>query len=87
MVNQRTPIYEKIGGSPYQLHLKNEKMKHTSITIALALFATIANAQNITGSHQVRVDDEVKKLQVEYDDVDTKGQDVVIGTERGTNLK
>lgn len=62
-------------------------MKHILITIALALFATIANAQNITGSHQVRVDDEVKKQLVEYDDVDTKGQDVVIGTERGTNLK
>ena len=89
-------------------------MKQIAIIIALALFATLANAQNITGSHQVRVDDEVKKQLVEYDDVDTKGQDVVwdlsevelpkweltarytkedsrkgivIGTERGTNLK
>ena len=62
-------------------------MKHILITIALALLTPLANAQNITGSHQVRVDDEVKKQLVEYDDVDTKGQDVVIGTERGTNLK
>ena len=62
-------------------------MKQIAIIIALALFTTLANAQNITGSHQVRVDDEVKKLQVEYDDVDTNGQDVVIGTERVTNLK
>ena len=89
-------------------------MKQIAIIIAQALICTSANAQNITGSHQVRVDDEVKKLQVEYDDVDTRGQDVVwdlsevelpkweltacytkedsrkgvvIGTERGTNLK
>ena len=62
-------------------------MKQIAIIIAQALICTSANAQNITGSHQVRVDDEVKKLQVEYDDVNTKGQDVVIGTERGTNLK
>ena len=40
-------------------------MKQISITIALALLTTIANAQNITGSHQVRVNDEVKKQQVE----------------------
>ncbi len=40
-------------------------MKQISITIALALSCTIANAQNITGSHQVRVNDEVKKQQVE----------------------
>ena len=52
-------------------------MKQIAIIIALALFTTLANAQNITGSHQVRVDDEVKKQLVEYDDVDTKGQDVV----------
>ena len=31
----------------------------------MALLTTIANAQNITGSHQVRVNDEVKKQQVE----------------------
>ena len=52
-------------------------MKQMLTIIALALICTTANAQNITGSHQMRVDDEVKKLQVEYDDVDTKGQDVV----------
>ena len=33
-------------------------MKQISITIALALLCTIANAQNIIGSHQVRVNDE-----------------------------
>ena len=38
-------------------------MKQISITIALALLCTIANAQNIIGSHQVRVNDEVKKQQ------------------------
>lgn len=43
--------------------LKN--MKQISITIALALLTTIANAQNIKGSHQVRANDEVKKQQVE----------------------
>ena len=32
----------------------------------MALLCTIANAQNIIGSHQVRVNDEVKKQQVEY---------------------
>ena len=53
-------------------------MKQIAIIIALALFATLANAQNITGSHQVRVDDEVKKQLVEYDDVDTKGQDAAL---------
>ena len=52
-------------------------MKQLSITGILALICTTVIAQNITGSHQVRVDDEVKKLQVEYDDVDTKGQDIV----------
>lgn len=41
-------------------------MKEYIVTIiALALICTIANAQNITGSHQVRVNDEVKKQQVE----------------------
>jgi hypothetical protein len=43
--------------------LKN--MKQISIIIALALLTTIANAQNISSSHQVRVNDEVKKQQVE----------------------
>ena len=43
--------------------LKN--MKQISIIIALALITTIANAQNIKGSHQVRANDEVKKQQVE----------------------
>ena len=52
-------------------------MKHISITIALALICTIANAQNITGSHQVRVNDEVKKQQVEYAAVDSTGQGMV----------
>ena len=40
-------------------------MKQISIIIALALLTTIANAQNIKGSHQVRGNDEVKKQQVE----------------------
>ena len=40
-------------------------MKQISITIALALSCTIANAQNIKGSHEVRANDEVKKQQVE----------------------
>ena len=40
-------------------------MKQISIIIALALLTTIAKAQNIKGSHQVRVNDEVKKQQVE----------------------
>ena len=31
----------------------------------MALLTTIANAQNIKGSHQVRANDEVKKQQVE----------------------
>ena len=31
----------------------------------MALSCTIANAQNISSSHQVRVNDEVKKQQVE----------------------
>ena len=43
--------------------LKN--MKQISIIIALALLTTIANAQNVKGSHQVRGNDEVKKQQVE----------------------
>ena len=40
-------------------------MKQISITIALALSCTIANAQNIKGSHEVRANDEVKRQQVE----------------------
>ena len=40
-------------------------MKQISITIALALICTIANAQNIKGSHEVRANDEVKKQQLE----------------------
>ena len=40
-------------------------MKQISIIIALALLTTIANAQNIKGSHEVRANDEVKKQQVE----------------------
>ena len=52
-------------------------MKQISITIALALLCTIANAQNIIGSHQVRVNDEVKKQQVEYAAVDSTGQGMV----------
>ena len=31
----------------------------------MALICTIANAQNIKGSHEVRANDEVKKQQVE----------------------
>ena len=31
----------------------------------MALLTTIANAQNIKGSHEVRANDEVKKQQVE----------------------
>ena len=38
-----------------------KKMKQISIIIALALLTTIANAQNIKGSHEVRANDEVKK--------------------------
>ena len=52
-------------------------MKQISITIALALICTIANAQNISSSHQVRVNDEVKKQQVEYAAVDSTGQNMV----------
>ena len=40
-------------------------MKNVVNIIALALICTIANAQNIKGSHQVRANDEVKKQQVE----------------------
>jgi len=54
-----------------------KKMKQISITIALALSCTIANAQNISSSHQVRVNDEVKKQQVEYAAVDSTGQGMV----------
>ena len=52
-------------------------MKQISIIIALALLTTIANAQNIKGSHQVRANDEVKKQQVEYAAVDSTGQNMV----------
>ena len=62
-----TLIYGKnVGGNPYQLLIKEMyNMKQISIIIALALLTTIANAQNIKGSHQVRANDEVKKQQVE----------------------
>ena len=40
----------------------------------MALSCTIANAQNIKGSHEVRANDEVKKQQVEYAAVDSTGQ-------------
>ena len=53
-------------------------MKQISITIALALLCTIANAQNIIGSHQVRVNDEVKKQEVEYVAVDSTGQGIIL---------
>ena len=43
----------------------------------MALICTIANAQNISSSHQVRVNDEVKKHQVEYAAVDSTGQGLV----------
>ena len=43
----------------------------------MALLCTIANAQNIKGSHEVRVNDEVKKQQVEYAAVDSTGQGMV----------
>ena len=52
-------------------------MKQMLTIIALALICTTANAQNITGSHQVRVNDEVKKQQVEYAAVDSTGQGMV----------
>ena len=52
-------------------------MKQISIIIALALLTTIANAQNIKGSHEVRANDEVKKQQVEYAAVDSTGQNMV----------
>ena len=52
-------------------------MKKVVNIIALALICTIVNAQNITGSHQVRVNDEVKKQQVEYVAVDSTGQNMV----------
>ena len=52
-------------------------MKNVVNIIALALICTIANAQNIIGSHQVRVNDEVKKQQVEYAAVDSTGQGMV----------
>ena len=52
-------------------------MKNVVNIIALALICTIVNAQNITGSHQVRVNDEVKKQQVEYVAVDSTGQNMV----------
>ena len=54
-------------------------MKQILITIALALICTIANAQNIKGSRQVRANDEVKKQQVEYAAVDS--------TEHGLGLE
>ena len=60
-------------------------MKQISITIALALSCTIANAQNIKGSHEVRANDEVKKQQVEnrsespdLTPSDNKGKDLAV---------
>jgi hypothetical protein len=52
-------------------------MKNVVNIIFLALSCTIANAQNIKGSHEVRANDEVKKQQVEYAAVDSTGQDMV----------
>lgn len=52
-------------------------MKNVVNIIALALICTIANAQNIKGSHEVRANDEVKKQQVEYAAVDSTGQGMV----------
>ena len=52
-------------------------MKNVVNIIALALSCTIANAQNIKGSHEVRANDEVKKQQVEYAAVDSTGQGMV----------
>ena len=40
-------------------------MKNVVNIIALALLTTIANAQIIKGSHEVRANDEVKKQQME----------------------
>ena len=54
-------------------------MKEYIVTIiALALICTIVNAQNITVSHQVRVNDEVKKQEVEYVAVDSTGQGIIL---------
>jgi len=68
-------------------------MKQISIIIALALLTTIANAQNISSSHEVRANDEVKKQQVEYAAVDSTGHgldiyinntsDIFFGTNKG----
>ena len=78
-VDQGTLIYGKnVGGNPYQLLIKEMlNMKQILIIIALALLTTISNAQNISSSHQVRVNDEVKKQQVEYAAVDSTGQNMV----------
>lgn len=48
------------------------------------MICTIANAQNIKGSHQVRANDEVKKHQVEYAAVDSTGQDLVWDLSEGS---
>jgi hypothetical protein len=52
-------------------------MKNVVNIIVLALICTIANAQNISSSHQVKANDEVKKQQVEYAAVDSTGQNMV----------
>ena len=52
-------------------------MKQINTIIACLLVCVTVHAQNITGSHQVRVNDEVKKQQVEYVAVDSTGQGMV----------
>ena len=46
-------------------------MKQINTIIVCLLFCVTVHAQNISGSHQVRVNDEVKKQQVEYAVVDS----------------
>ena len=52
-------------------------MKQINTIIVCLLFCVTVHAQNISGSHQVRVNDEVKKQQVEYAVVDSTGQGMV----------
>ena len=52
-------------------------MKQINTIIACLLVCVTVHAQNITGSHQVRVNDEVKKQQVEYVAVDSTGLGMV----------
>ena len=59
------------------MDIKLVNIKYIYIIIALAIFSTTANAQNITGSHKVRVDDEVVKQQVEYTAIDTTGRSII----------